>query len=153
MIDHAHRQCSHFSLESEKRKVCPYLGRQVLTNSKYRCVITSSRFSQKVCYCTSNKYSYIQEQDIVTASKNDLKHLTASVHSSYIGAEARVNAAFGQGSGPVLLSNVGCTGLEPRLLECPSSGLETVYCSHSQDAGVVCRTGIYTSDKKMLQFP
>ena len=44
-------------------------------------------------------------------------------------------AAFGQGTGPVLLSGVRCTGNESSLLSC-SHGV--AYCSHSYDAGVVC---------------
>lgn len=59
----------------------------------------------------------------------------------YSGATARANAAFGQGYGPILLSDVACTGVETRLFECPNSGLEAVSCSHSRDAGVVCLPG------------
>ena len=44
-------------------------------------------------------------------------------------------AGFGQGTGPVLLSNVGCTGTESSLLSCSH---RVAYCSHSRDAGVVC---------------
>ena len=51
-------------------------------------------------------------------------------------AIAVFNAAFGQGSGPVLLSNVGCTGTESSLLSCSRSG--NSFCSHYSDAGVVC---------------
>ena len=51
-------------------------------------------------------------------------------------AIAVFNAAFGQGNGPVLLVNVGCTGNESSLLSCSRSG--TPYCPHSSDAGVVC---------------
>ena len=50
-------------------------------------------------------------------------------------AIAVFNAAFGQGSGPVLLGNVGCSGNEYSLLSCSHV---VTYCSHSSDAGVVC---------------
>ena len=60
---------------------------------------------------------------------------------NFIGAVARLNAAFGQGSGPIILGHVACTGVEPRLFECPNSGLGIEYCSHSSDAGVVCLQG------------
>ena len=49
-------------------------------------------------------------------------------------------AAFGQGTGFVLLSYVGCTGSESSLLSCSHSGIGVTYCSHYQDAGVVCPT-------------
>lgn len=49
---------------------------------------------------------------------------------------------YGEGSGPVFLGSVACTGVEPRLLECPNSGLEAESCGHSLDAGVVCLPGM-----------
>ena len=45
------------------------------------------------------------------------------------------NAAFGQGTGPVIWSYFGCTGRESSILSCSHSVRS---CSHSQDAGVVC---------------
>ena len=44
-------------------------------------------------------------------------------------------AAFGQGTGPILLSLLNCTGRESSLLSC---GHTSGPCSHSQDVGVVC---------------
>ena len=62
-------------------------------------------------------------------------HKSASVIFLHTIAIAVFYAAFGQGSGPVLLSSVGCTGNEFSLLSC-SHGVAS--CPHSQDAGVVC---------------
>ena len=46
---------------------------------------------------------------------------------------------FGQGSGEIMLSNVGCFGWESSLLSCPHSGLyQNSNCDHSRDAGVIC---------------
>ena len=58
-----------------------------------------------------------------------------------VGATARTNAAFGQGTGPILLDEVMCIGLEYRLFDCPHAGIEVDNCGHSQDAGVVCVAG------------
>ena len=55
----------------------------------------------------------------------------------YIGAIAYSNARFGQGSGPVHMSNVGCSGSESRLIDC---SYNSVYCSYN-DAGVSCQIG------------
>jgi len=52
-------------------------------------------------------------------------------------ATAYSNAAFGQGSGPILLDNVGCTGSQNRLIDCTHS-THTSDCNHSEDAGVRC---------------
>ena len=49
-------------------------------------------------------------------------------------------AGFGQGTGPIHLSNVGCTGTESSLLSCSYSGIGVTYCGHYEDAGVVCPT-------------
>ena len=50
---------------------------------------------------------------------------------------ARKNAAFGQGSDPIWLDNLKCTGSEADLTQCPSG--PTAGCDHSEDAGVVCQ--------------
>ena len=43
-----------------------------------------------------------------------------------------------QGSGPILLDDVDCNGLELYITDCPNSGLYTHNCAHSADAGVRC---------------
>ena len=58
----------------------------------------------------------------------------------FIAAIAVTGAAFGQGTGPVYLNSVGCTGTESSLLSCSHSVIG-VSCSHSSDAGVVCPSG------------
>ena len=53
------------------------------------------------------------------------------------------NAVFGQGSDPILLDNLQCTGEEISLLECvDSDDIGAHNCDHSEDAGVRCE-GIY----------
>ena len=54
-----------------------------------------------------------------------------------------MNAPFGQGSGPIFLDDVRCTGLEYRLFDCASSEIEVHNCDHSRDAGVTCSEGEY----------
>ena len=59
-------------------------------------------------------------------------------NGSYTIAIAVYQAAFGQGTGPVFLSNGGCTGTEYSLLNCSHSEIGVTYCSHYNDVGVVC---------------
>ena len=59
------------------------------------------------------------------------------------------SAYYGQGSGPILLDNITCTGNEPTLVNCSHLGVGiTTNCNHSKDAGVICNTqGIAISFK------
>ena len=56
----------------------------------------------------------------------------------YLGpAVALRGAHFGEGTGSIHLDNLGCTGNESTLLECPSTPHN---CLHFEDAGVICPT-------------
>ena len=56
----------------------------------------------------------------------------------FVGSEAKTNAYFGSGTGPILLSNLYCTGTESSLLECNQKSCYATSCTHSNDAGVIC---------------
>lgn len=53
-------------------------------------------------------------------------------------------AAYSQGSDPIWLGNLHCQGGEASLFDCSSylrvSHVQVNYCSHSEDASVVCNT-------------
>ena len=51
------------------------------------------------------------------------------------GAQARRDAFFGTGRGPIFLDDLNCTGNESDLFECVSIN----DCGHSEDAGVICQ--------------
>ena len=56
-----------------------------------------------------------------------------------LGARAVSFAAYGQGTGPILLDDVACSGTEASLIECPASPITTHNCAHSEDASVRCQ--------------
>ncbi len=53
--------------------------------------------------------------------------------------KATYDAHFGQGSGPISMALVRCSGSETALKDCSSnSQYAQQYCKHNKDAGVVC---------------
>ena len=56
----------------------------------------------------------------------------------YVAYSAVGQAAYGQGTGDILLDDVQCTGTETSLVDCPNRGLGVHNCAHFEDAGVVC---------------
>lgn len=50
-------------------------------------------------------------------------------------------AAFGQGTGNILLDNVVCQGNESSILDCRTNPVGTNDCEHSEDVGVICQSG------------
>uniref|UniRef100_A0A3Q0RBL4 SRCR domain-containing protein n=1 Tax=Amphilophus citrinellus TaxID=61819 RepID=A0A3Q0RBL4_AMPCI len=55
-----------------------------------------------------------------------------------IALNATQSAHFGEGSGPIWLDDVSCSGSERSLTECQHRGFVTHDCTHSKDAGVIC---------------
>lgn len=51
------------------------------------------------------------------------------------------NAFYGEGTGPILLDEVQCTGYEERLDLCSNRGWYNDDCTHQEDAGVQCSEG------------
>ena len=55
----------------------------------------------------------------------------------------RTATQFGQGTGPILMSAVRCSGQESNLLDCPYQPFPYSTCSHSYDVGVKCEGKLY----------
>ena len=50
------------------------------------------------------------------------------------GADAREDATFGQGRGPIFLDDVRCNGTELLLTSCANFGVGLHNCDHTEDA-------------------
>ena len=48
------------------------------------------------------------------------------------------SAYFGQGTGPIWLDDLSCSGSELTLLQCSHNGLGNHNCGHGEDASVRC---------------
>ena len=59
------------------------------------------------------------------------------MHLFSAAAVAYTNARYGQGTGPILMDDVACTGLEAGLINCTFDN-HTGDCRHSEDAAVRC---------------
>ena len=57
------------------------------------------------------------------------------------GSMALEGGRFGEGAGPIWLTNVNCSGDEERLFNCIASSNGMNSCTHAQDAGVRCQQG------------
>ena len=57
----------------------------------------------------------------------------------YLGvSEAPRQAHYGQGTGSIILDDLGCSGSESTLYACSHSGTYVHNCGHSEDASAVC---------------
>ena len=70
-----------------------------------------------------------------------------------IGEKPHFNTSYGQGSGPVFLSNLNCTGSELKILECHNDYYAAQSCGHYKDAGVQCLGRQYLQPSVSLLFP
>lgn len=55
-----------------------------------------------------------------------------------VALDAKIEGYFGEGRGNILLVDLKCKGDEAVLWQCPHSGWNLDWCSHLEDAGVVC---------------
>ena len=56
-----------------------------------------------------------------------------------LGAIGVIGSFFGAGTGDILATNVNCVGNETTITDCPFQ--TSVFCSHTEDAGVICPPG------------
>ena len=62
------------------------------------------------------------------------------------GSSSYRTANYGQGTGPISLSNVSCIGTESSLTDCGHIGMTAGNCTNTNDAGVYCGN----SDRRKL---
>ncbi|XP_061169484.1 uncharacterized protein LOC133178812 [Saccostrea echinata] len=69
---------------------------------------------------------------------NDAKVVCRMLGKSWRNAVAYGNHHFGQGTGPIVYDDLGCTGDESDLFYCSHTVIGHHNCDHSEDAGVTC---------------
>ncbi len=58
-----------------------------------------------------------------------------------IDGQSLSQGTYVQGTGNIWLDNVQCSGSEKKLADCRASSVGINFCTHAQDAGVVCQEG------------
>ena len=73
---------------------------------------------------------------------NDANVVCRQLGFSQLASQARGSAYYGQGSGPIWIDDVACSGSESHIYDCRHRGWGNNDCTHSRDAGVQCSANI-----------
>ena len=103
-------------------------------NGDIRLIDGSTQYEGRVEVCVNNAWGTVCDD---FWDNNDARVVCRQAGFSDQNATARSFAFFGQGTDPIVLDDVRCTGTERRLIDCPYTA--THNCNHFEDAGVTCQ--------------
>ena len=72
---------------------------------------------------------------------NDANVVCRQLGFSQLATQAWSSAYYGQGSGPIWIDDVACSGSESHIYDCRHRGWGNNDCTHSKDASVQCSYG------------
>ncbi|NXG39680.1 DMBT1 protein, partial [Dromaius novaehollandiae] len=105
----------------------------------------------------SGRVELLHEHQWGTVCDDDWSLTDAKVVCRQLGCgmatSAPVSAHFGEGSGPIWLDNVQCSGREAALSECQARPWGIHNCIHGEDAGVVCTATEVSSELRLENGP
>ena len=106
----------------------------VCVNGDIRLIDGSTQYEGRVEVCLNNAWGTVCDD---FWDNTDASVVCRQAGFSDQNATARSFAFFGQGTDPIVLDDVRCTGTESRLIDCPYT--PTHNCIHFEDAGVTCQ--------------
>lgn len=104
-------------------------------NPKVRLVDGPTRNEGRVEVLANGAWGTVCDDDFGIEDANVICRMLG-----YSGAlQFHTNAAhYGEGSGKIWIDNLGCTGNESDLFECPMNAIGKHNCGHNEDVGVKC---------------
>ncbi len=110
-------------------------------NGAVRLIGGANSNEGRVEICTNGQWGTVCDDGW---DKPDASVVCRQLGFSDVGSVSTSSASFGDGTGPIYLSSVQCSGAESGLINC-TSGMLASTCNHSRDAAARClvRTGTY----------
>ena len=81
---------------------------------------------------------------------NDANVVCRQLGFSQLASQARGSAYYGQGSGPIWIDDVACSGSESHIYDCRHRGWGNNDCTHSRDAGVQCSNAYGSANIRLV---
>ena len=81
---------------------------------------------------------------------NDANVVCRQLGFSQLATQARGSAYYGQGSGPIWIDDVACSGSESHIYDCRHRGWGNNDCTHSRDASVQCSNAYGSANIRLV---
>eukprot|EP00731_Ephydatia_muelleri_P036912 Em0353g1a len=130
--DIGHNYCQH---NSDAGVICQSQNYSVCLDGAVRLAGATGNFLGRVEICINNQWGTVCDSGW---DNSEARVVCRQLGFSNSHAVAVSQGSFGAGSGRIYLNNLFCAGSESSLLGCPRSDLGVEYCSHYNDAGVIC---------------
>ena len=92
--------------------------------------------------------SWDSEKPVNNISSTTITYMQISVGITSLGATVLTDVP--PGTFGIFLDNLGCTGTESRLIQCPHNGVNVHNCQHFEDVGVRCLASLTSTSTNVV---